>query len=235
MGRNSGLPMEAKDYDEWYQTSRGQWIGKTEYALLKQLLMPHEKESLLDVGCGTGYFTRLFARDLHGQVTGIDLNHSWLAYAKAHSVASEDYVEGAAESLPFGDNSSDLTISVTALCFIKDQRQAVCEILRVTRRRFAIGLLNRHSLLYFQKGRSGGKGGYRGAYWHTASEIRTLFARMPVVDVKVRTAVYFPKGRFLARLLEMLLPGWLRWGGFIVVSGTKSQPHDKSRGALLND
>ncbi len=97
MERNSGLPMEAKDYDEWYQTPRGQWTGKTEYALLQQLLMPHEKESLLDVGCGTGYFTRLFARDLPGQVTGIDPNHSWLAYAKARSVAGEEYVEGVAE------------------------------------------------------------------------------------------------------------------------------------------
>ena len=42
---------------------RGRWIGQLEYSLVRGLLKPIPDESLLDVGCGTGYFTRCFARD----------------------------------------------------------------------------------------------------------------------------------------------------------------------------
>ncbi len=38
-------------------------------------------------------------------------------------------------------------MSIAALCFIADERKAVAEAVRVTRRNFAIGWLNRRSLV----------------------------------------------------------------------------------------
>jgi len=210
--------MDAATYDAWYETSRGNWIGETEYQLLCRLLAPVPGDSLLDVGCGTGYFTRRFARD-DLLATGIDPDARMLRFAAGHSAAGEPYLFGDARALPFPARSFDLCVSITALCFIQEQSRALAEMLRVTRRRFAIGLLNRQSLLYLQKGRTGDVGAYRGAHWHTETEVRRLFTGLPVARLRLRTAVFLPGGNRFAQLCERMLPNQLPWGSFLVVSG----------------
>lgn len=206
-------------YEAWYDSPRGRWIATVEYSLLHSLLRPEPGSSLLDIGCGTGHFTRLFAQDIRGRVVGLDPNEDWLVYANTHAADGEQYVAGLAESLPFPDRSFDFTISVTALCFVSRQEQALREMIRVTRRQFALGLLNRHSLLYLQKGRRGGTGGYRGAHWHTPSEIRTLFASLPVDSLRLRTAIVLPRGAVFGRAVERRWPQRILLGGFLAVTG----------------
>jgi len=143
--------MNSSQYDAWYDSPRGAWIGDAEYRLLSSLLPVKIGEQVLDVGCGTGWFTRrLAASGL--QVTGVDLNAEWLAFAQTRDPRSI-YVQANALALPFADNSFDHVLSVAALCFTADWQQAVREIVRVARQSFAIGLLNRHSLLWCEKGR----------------------------------------------------------------------------------
>lgn len=204
-------------YDAWYDTPRGRWIGETEFALLRRLLDGKPGDSLLDVGCGTGWFTRRFSAE--GLVAnGLDPNPLWLNFARAHG-GDERYVEGNALALPFADASFDLAVSVTALCFVGDWPRALREIVRVTRRRFVLGLLNRRSLLYLQKGRGGGSGAYAGAYWHTRGEVLEALAKLPVANVRARSAIYFPSGSGMARAAESLLPHAIPFGGFLAVSG----------------
>jgi len=218
--------VDAGAYDAWYQTARGAWIGEAEFRLLRHLLRPQCGEALLDVGCGTGYFTRRFAGEIGLRAVGLDPNASWLEFARASSTGYERYCLGAAESLPFADRSFDLGVSVTALCFVDDARRAVREILRVTRKRFAIGLLNRHSLLYLQKGRAGGFGAYRGAHWHTTQEIRALFDGLPAVNLKVRSAVFLASGGPIARGIERLISHRLLLGAFVVVAADVKGPDE---------
>jgi len=213
--------MTPEQYDAWYRTPRGRWIGENEYRLLEALLAPAPRESLLDVGCGTGYFTRQFARR-ELPVTGVDLDPAMLDFARRHAAAGECYLTGDARALPFADQSFDLCISVTALCFVAEERRALEEMLRVTRRRFAVGLLNRHSLLYLDKGRDGGHGAYRGAHWHTRREIELLFAGLPVADLTFRTAILFPWGWRIAAAVDKAAGDRSPWGGFIVVAGRKA-------------
>jgi hypothetical protein len=92
-------------------------------------------------------------------------------------------------------------------------------MLRVCRRRIALGLLNRRSLLWRQKGRGGGVGAYRGAHWHTAGELRTLARELNQPRFRWRTAVFLPGGSGSARWLEDRLPNWLPWGAFLAVVG----------------
>ncbi len=212
--------MDAATYDAWYNTPRGSWIGEVEYRLLHRMLAPAPDATLLDVGCGTGYFTRRFAQDAGLRVTGLDPEREWLDYARAQGRPNEVYVAGDARELPFPDASFDFVLSVTALCFIQDQRHALQEIARVARKRFVLGLLNRHSMLYRQKGRDGGVGAYSGAHWHTISEVYDLMQSVAVRDIQVRTAVFVPAADAGATLIERLAPNILPWGAFIAVAGS---------------
>lgn len=213
--------MNLADYDAWYDTTRGRWVGETEYALAARLLAAQPGDSLLDVGCGTGWFSRRAAAD--GLVTtGLDPNAAWLDYARAHGSATSNWVEGDARDLPFADASFDHVLSIAALCFVDDERRAVAEAVRVARHRFAIGWLNRSSLLYWQKGRGGGSGAYRGARWHTAGEVRALFSGLPVRKLKLRSAIFLPSATRTARCLERAIPGALPWGGLLLATGEKA-------------
>ena len=211
--------MDAETYDGWYDTPRGRWIGQREIGLLIEGLQPRPGESLLDVGCGTGYFTRALAGALQGSITGVDINPDWAEYARRRDAGTATYEVADARALPYADASFDLVISVAALCFIDDEVRAAGEILRVCRRRFAIGFLNRQSLLYLEKGRGGGRGGYRAARWHTVGEVRDLFRTLPVRRLRVCTAIRIPSGGWLARQFERAWPFPVPGGGFILAVG----------------
>lgn len=188
--------------------------------MLSELAFPTEGQ-WLDVGCGTGWFTRRLAALPNLQITGVDLDAESLAFARSHDPRSI-YLPADALALPFADASFDYVQSIAALCFTADWHKAVSEIVRVTRKRFAIGMLNRHSLLWLGKGRHGGSGAYRGALWLSPAEFRAGFKELPVENVRSRSAIYWPSGTYPARLVEKLLPGCLPWGGLTVLSGNKS-------------
>ena len=211
--------MKPGDYEAWYHSPRGKWIGESEFALMKGLLRPEPGASLLDVGCGSGHFTRLFAREIHGTVIGLDPNLESLSYARLHEQYGESYVAGRAEALPFPDRAFQFTTAVTSLCFVSEQKRALRELLRVTHKRFVLGLLNRHSLLYLEKGRSGGAGGYAGAHWHTSAEVGELLESLPVANVVLRTAIVLPRATSLAKAVDACWPRCLPFGGFLAVAG----------------
>lgn len=110
-------------------------------------------------------------------------------------------------------------ISITALCFVDDWPRAMIEITRVTRRRFVLGLLNRHSLLWLDKGRNGGKGAYHGAHWHTRIELAEAMQELPVEHIHFSSAIFLPSGTDFAQAVERTLPASIPWGAFLVVSG----------------
>lgn len=206
-------------YEAWYHTPRGHWIGEREFFLLRDLLGASAGATLLDVGCGTGYFTRGFA-EMGLAVTGIDTNPAALEFARKQD-SSIQYMQGNALALPFPDNAFDYTMAVTSLCFVDEPRQAFREIWRVTRHALALGLLNRHSLLYRSKQ---GQGGYRGARWDTAGEVTNEWLpelSPPPESIALRSAIFFPQGTRLAQWSERWLPNTLQWGGFLAVGLNK--------------
>ncbi|MAT66038.1 MAG: methyltransferase type 11 [Gammaproteobacteria bacterium] len=207
---------EPAEYEAWYHTPRGRWIAGREAALLLRLLRPQPGASLLDAGCGTGHFSRRFAR-AGLNVTGADPDPAMLAYARTHSAGPDlDYVRADARALPFPDASFDYTAAVTSLCFVPEPVKALQELWRVSRRGVVLGLLNRRSLLRRHKQ---GRGGYRGARWDDWREVRQWLAALepPPAYQRQRTAIFFPDGGAPARLVEAVLPGWLPWGGFLGV------------------
>ena len=211
--------MEATHYDAWYATPRGRWIGETEFRLLARMLGAQRGSTLLDVGCGTGWFTRRF-QSAGLLLTGLDPDGEWLCFARQQSSASIRFVQGDARQLPFRDRAFDHAIAVTSLCFVEDWTRAVAEPARVTQRRFVVGLLNRQSLLWREKGRGQGQGAYAGARWDDAQTVLRALRSLAVAMVDIRTAVYCPSGSFLARAAEAIIPNRWPWGAFLVAAAT---------------
>ena len=202
-------------YEAWYHTPRGHWIGDREFILLQSLLRADKGGLLLDVGCGTGHFSRRFAR-LGLSVSGIDPDPAALKFARTQG-SDVHYMQGNAQELPFSDNALDYTIAVTSICFIEEPLQVLREMWRVTRHAMVLGLLNRHSLLHLRKQ---GRGSYLGARWDTASEVTKewlpAFTPAPRQTV-LRSAIFLPQGTMIARWSEQWLPGTLPWGSFLAV------------------
>jgi len=219
--------MTPADYDAWYDTPRGRWIGALEFALLVRLLDARPAETLLDVGCGTGYFSRRFSREAGLKVTGMDIAPDMLDLA--HGKAPEILLARAdAACLPFVDCAFDHVVAITSLCFVADESRVLREMARVARRRVVLGLLNRHSLLYWQKG-ADERGGYAGARWHSRAEARTMLAGAGLQGIRVASAIFHPAGGSVAQALEARLPASLPFGGFLAVAGTPHSGCSQSR------
>lgn len=201
-------------YDSWYYTPRGRWIARRELSLIMRLLRPHAGCTLLDVGSGSGYFTRRFAaKGLH--VTGLDPAPDMLQFAHDQG-GDADYVQGDAATLPFEDGSFDYCTAITSLCFVAKPARALAEMWRVCRRGLVLGLLNRHSLLYLMKR---DRGGYRGARWDTPASVRSWCRPLqPAPAIDSASVVWLPGGGKLAQGVESLLPETWSGGGFLAVA-----------------
>ena len=204
--------MNPIEYEAWYETARGSWIAGREFGLMMQMLAPPAGSTLLDVGCGTGHFSRRFAA-AGLRVTGLDPDPAMLEHAR--SLGGVDYLRGTATALPLPDGAYDFVIAVTSLCFIAETPDALREMWRVARRAVLLGLLNRRSLLYRQKH---DRGGYRGARWDTPAEARRWARQLePAPRVTIRSAIFLPGGGAFAHAAECVLPGALPWGAFLAV------------------
>ncbi len=203
--------MDPRDYEAWYDTPRGRWIGAREFEVLHGLVAPPPAASILDVGCGSGYFARRFARSGH-PVIGLDPALPMLRFVREHP-ASLPGVAARAEALPFADAAFDYCLALTSLCFVGDPLPAMAEMLRVARRGVVLGLLNRHSRLFAEKF---GHSGYRGARWDSVGAPADWCAALGESCVVTwRTAIFLPRGGPLSRGFERILPGGLPFGGFI--------------------
>lgn len=116
---------------------------------------PHKKLHILDVGCGTGQFSRmLLEARLNVQVFGLDYAKSMLdqAQARLSEVGLCDsalFVHADSEHLPFADASFDFLSCANSFHHYPHQDQAVQEFRRVLRPGGRLALIDgfRDSLL----------------------------------------------------------------------------------------
>jgi len=207
---------DVADYEAWYHTPRGQWIADSEFDLLLKQLSATPGQSLLDVGCGSGHFSRRLARQ-HLSVSAIDPDSRAIAFAKQQP-GHISYQQGNALALPFADQAFDHSIAITSLCFIQQPQLALAEMWRVSRQTVTLGLLNRHSLLHRLKQ---GHGRYKGARWDTANEVLNKW--MPLLSpaakkITLRSAIFFPQGKHLAQYCEKCIPRRFLYGGFLLIN-----------------
>ena len=95
-------------------------------------------QAVLDAGCGSGWVSRLLARETPGaKVTGIDITPGFVDYAKRSAeqegLANLDYMVGDICALPFEDGRFDVVWSQLVVFFLAQPEQAVAEFARVVR------------------------------------------------------------------------------------------------------
>ena len=92
---------------------------------------------VLDVGCGTGFFTRLLKRgNPKANLIGLEMEKNFVERAKIEAAAENldiEFLQGDALALPFADGYFDLVVSHTFLTSISNPEKSFSEMKRVLR------------------------------------------------------------------------------------------------------
>jgi ubiquinone/menaquinone biosynthesis C-methylase UbiE len=131
-----------REFNRWAQEGEGEEMERhhlniTEKTIRLMDLRPGER--VLDLGCGSGWATRLLARlvsdgpEGFGQVVGVDVSDEMIRQARAASKDFENilYVWGSAQQIPWEENFFDKVLSVESFYYYPDQDRALAELFRV--------------------------------------------------------------------------------------------------------
>ncbi len=205
------LPEVAAGYESWYE-GPGKSADLSEKALLSRLLRGFpEAQSILEIGCGTGHFTRWFESQGLWSV-GVDISLPMLKEAKGRDTVA-GLVQAEATSLPFPSNSFDLTALITSLEFMEERLSVLAEAIRVAREGVLLGVLNRASLLAVWRKLEGYKRPtpYSHAHFFTLKELKAMLEDLLAPEE--------PKIEWATTLLPVV--GGVHkvpWGGFLGIA-----------------
>jgi len=131
-----------EEFNRWAEAGRGEEMEShhryiTEQTIRQMDLRPGERA--LDLGCGTGWASRILARMVgegpagFGQVVGLDVSDEMVRRARAQSAEFENvmYVWGPADKIPWEENYFDKVLSVESFYYYPDQERALAELFRV--------------------------------------------------------------------------------------------------------
>jgi ubiquinone/menaquinone biosynthesis C-methylase UbiE len=125
------------EFNDWARAGKGpsmeqghRPVGEQAIALMA---IPGDAR-VLDVGCGSGWATRLLAEQAReGRVVGIDIADEMIALARSSSTSFRNvaYEVASAERLPFGKGEFTHAFSMESLYYYADLPAALKEIKRV--------------------------------------------------------------------------------------------------------
>lgn len=197
-------------YQAWRASALGRITDRIEEELVVDLIGPLRGMRVLDIGCGDGALAVKLA-SLGAAVTGIDADPRMLAAARmrvASAQADVTLVEADCHTLPFADETFDIVVAVTVLCFVQDPSLALKEMAKVLRPggRLLLGELGRHSVWAAKRRMSAclGSRTWRAASFRSPEELRKLLATAKLEPVELRGAVFYPPCNLCARILAPL-------------------------------
>ena len=121
----------AEKYDQFYDTPFGLKVDHVErQAIWECLLQTELNEPFLEIGCGTGHWTRFF-RQKGLNITAIDEADKMLAIAKVKNPDRVDFSQMSAENMQFPDHTFLNIITIATLEFVDNLDDVLSEINRV--------------------------------------------------------------------------------------------------------
>jgi SAM-dependent methyltransferase len=111
----------------WWFTGRRRIISSFVEKICREL--GRERPRILDVGCGTGANLEMLAQ--FGEAEGVDVSTDALAFCRARGLTNVR--QGAAEKLPYEDESFDLVTALDVVEHLDDDAAGLGEMHRVLR------------------------------------------------------------------------------------------------------
>jgi arsenite methyltransferase len=131
-----------QEFNRWAEAGEGPKMEQhhldiTEKTIRLMDLRPGER--ILDLGCGSGWATRLLARMVgegpegFGQVVGVDVSDEMIRVARADSKDFDNvmFVWGSATQIPWEENFFDKVLSIESFYYWPDQERGLAELFRV--------------------------------------------------------------------------------------------------------
>jgi SAM-dependent methyltransferase len=125
------------EFNEWARAGKGDSMERGHRPVGGQAIARMQvgvDARVLDVGCGSGWATRLLADyATNGRVTGIDISDEMIRLAResSQSYSNVDFEVASAERLPFADNEFTHGFSMESLYYYRNILKALKEIHRV--------------------------------------------------------------------------------------------------------
>lgn len=200
---------------------------------------------VLDVACGTGILARQIASRIgaRGHVAGVDPSAGMIAVA-ARIAPQVEWRQGAAESLPFRDESFDVVVSQFGLMFFADRHRALREMARVLTAggRLAVAVFDGLDsmpayatevvLLDSMAGRQAADALRAPFALGDRNELAGLFSQAGFADVQVATHAGTARFPTVRAMVEADLRGWLPVMGVVLAEEQIGRVLDGAERAL---
>lgn len=124
-----------QEFNQWAQAGEGEKMEHHHLDITKKtmaLMDLNAGDRVLDLGCGSGWATRLLAPKGR-EIVGVDVSDEMVRQAQQGSsnFANVKFLQGSAEKIPCPDRSFDKMLSVESFYYYSDQEAALDEIFRV--------------------------------------------------------------------------------------------------------
>jgi ubiquinone/menaquinone biosynthesis C-methylase UbiE len=167
---------------------------------IDKLLRNHtEGKRLLEVGCGTGHWSKFFSTKGY-EITGIDTSERMITIAKNKNIARSSFHVMDGHSMSFADNSFDIAAAITTLEFVTAPDTMIAEMARCVRKpggKLLFGVLN--ALSEYNQARKNETGSpYASAALFSPEKLKRLLE--PLGQVQMIIAGFVPRHRWLLPL-----------------------------------
>ncbi len=202
----------AGDYDEFYKTELGKQIDIAEKRAVKSLLDGVPRAMSLEVGCGTGHWTRFF-RIMGFPLVAIDVSEKMLEVAIKKNILGTVFLNADVEQMPFRDNYFSNVFTITTLEFVKNLDKAISEINRILKPGgyFLIGALNGASQYVQHQMKKGGTLSHARAFTPDTLRNLLLVFGKPII----KGAAYVKDGQVLDNVMDLDQKELLYNGAFL--------------------